>query len=396
MTFPTLQQIFDNISTDLKNEFGISSENDLKRVLVAIAASNAGFLKLLYLLLKDVQKNVFADTADPEENGGTLDRFGRVKLNRERRKATTGVYDLNVTGVIGGVIPVGAQFKSGENSAAPNQLFETTESLTLSGTTGIIEVESLLEGTDYALTVNDELFLVNPITNIDNLATVDAIVTAATPEETVEEYRDAILTAFRLESQGGAASDYRKWSLDVTGMRTVYPYTTPGASGEVDIYAEALPDYSTDTHGTPSTAMLEALWKNDFTGVFERSPDTSLPDYERGRRQLGLTLINIIAVTPKNIIVTITNLKDESATEKAKISAALETYLYNIRPFISGIDDYNNKKDTITVSDLFYTISNAVSVGNTFDSVAISGAYTVLPHTFENGDIPYLASIVYA
>lgn len=396
MTYPTLTQIFNNISADLKEKFGISTEDDLKRVLVAIAASNAGFLKLFYLMLKDIQKNIFADTADREENGGTLERFGRVKLGREPNKATTGVYELNITGVLGGTIPEGTQFKSGASSNSPNQLYEATEELVLTGTTGTIEVESVLEGTDYKLQANDELFLVNPITNIDSLATVASVTEEPTDDETTEEYRDAVLKAFRLEPQGGAASDYQLWALDVVGIRTVYPYTALGASGEVTIYAEALPAFSTDSHGTPSTAMLNALWKDDFTGVFEQSPDTTLTVYERGRRQLGLSNINILAVSPKTVSLDIVNLKDQSTAEKAKITAAITDYFYNLRPFIAGVDDPNNIKDTMTLSGLVQTITSAVAVGNTFDSVTVSGTFTTLPHTFENGDIPFLNTITYS
>lgn len=396
MTYPTLKEIFDSISSDLKEAFDISTENDLKRVLTQIAATDAGFLKLLYIALVDVRKNIYPDTADSEENGGTLERAGRIKLGREPIKATQGVYTINITGQIGGTLSEGDQLKSGANSLHPGELFEITEDVTLTGTSGTVEIQSVLAGLDYELNQGDELFLVKPTANINNLATINTVTTSPTDAETIEEYREQVLKAYRLEPQGGANSDYVYWSQDVTGVRTVYPYTTEGDSGSATIYVEALESYSIDSHGSAPADMILELWdKDNFTGVFEQDPDTSKTIYERGRRQLGLTDITLLSVTPKAINITITGLQDTSASVQSSIQDALTEYLYYIRPFIAGVDDVNNKRDTINISGLISTITNVVTAGNTFDAITVSGDVTSLPFTFENGDIPYLGTITY-
>lgn len=396
ITAPTLTELFTAISADFKNRFSISSENDLKRVLTALATVNAGMLKLFYLAVMDVQKNVWPDLADSEEMGGTLERFGRVKLGRDPYPAIQGEYTLTITGEIGGILPIGTQFKSSSESTNPNCLFTTTESVTLSSTTGYVSVLANNSGTDYELAEDDILYTVNPITNITSKAIVYSVDTIPTDAEDMEVYRELVLQSFRLEPNGGSASDYVYWALDVDGIRTVYPFTAAGTSGVVSIYAEATVAASTDGRGTPTTALMEALWKSDKTGVFELDPDTTQSIYNRGRRQIGLSDITILAITPLPVIVTITNLKTQTDAVKASISSKITDLLYYKRPFVAGVGDINDRNDTIYLSDVIVAIAEAVEAGNTYDSVEVTCNGLALPFQFLNGDIPYLNSVVYA
>ncbi len=395
ITPPTLSEIFAAISADFKDRFSISSENDLKRVLIALAASNAGMLKLFYLALSDVQKNIWPDLADSENSGGTLERFGRLKLGRDPYPAVQGEYTIAITGSPGATLPVNTQFKSSSDSTSPNSLFTVTASVTLSGTTGTAIILANNAGTDYELTVGDILFTVNPITNISSKAIVASIITQAKDAEDIEQYRELVLQAFRLEPNGGSASDYVYWALDVDGIRTVYPYTTPGTSGVVTIYVEATPAASTDGHGTPSQALMDALWKPDKTGVFELDPDTTQSIYNRGRRQLGLSDITISPVTPLAVVVTITNLKTQNVTVKASIQSEIESVLYYKRPYVAGVGDINDRNDTLYLSDIIAAIQNAIETGNTFDNVTVTVNGLGLPFQFLNGNIPYLSGVVY-
>lgn len=396
VTAPTLNELYAAIASDFKNRFGISSENDLKRVLTALAIVNSGMLKLFYLALMDVQKNAWPDLADSEEIGGTLERFGRLKLGRDPYPATQGEYTLTVTGAIGATIPIGTQYKSSANSTHPNSLFTTTESITLTAETGSIAVLSDRSGTDYELANGDELYTVNPIIGITSKAIVAFVDTIPTDAEDIEVYRELVLQSFRLEPNGGSASDYVFWALDVDGIRTVYPFTEEGTSGIATIYAEATVASSTDGHGTPSTALMEALWKSDKTGVFELDPDTTQSIYDRGRRQIGLSEISILPVIPMAVVVTVTGLKVQTDTEKNSISNKITEMLYIKRPFVAGVGDVNDRNDTLYLSDIIIAISEAVAVGNTYNSVDVLCNGQPLPFQFLNGNIPYLSSVVYA
>ena len=394
-TAPTLTELYQAISSDFKQSFSINSENDLKRTLIALASSNAGMLKLFYLALLDVQKNIYPDLADSENNGGTLERFGRVKLGRDPYPATQGIFKITVTGTIGAEVAINTQFKKiDENSPLPS-LYTATETVVLTATTGLITIISDKSGTDYNLAVGDELYSVNPINNISSLVVVSSVETEAIDEEDIEDYRELVLKAFRLEPNGGSNSDYVAWALDVEGIRTVYPYTTAGVAGTATVYAEATVSASTDGRGTPSQVLMNALWTYDKTGVFELDPDITQSIYNRGRRQLGLTEINILPVNPVAVNITLTNLKNKSVEVKVSIVDELKKMLFYKRPFIVGVGDINNKKDTLYMSDIIVALQNAIETGNTYDNVSATCNGLPLPFIFLNGNIPYINTITY-
>ncbi len=119
ITIPTLSQLISDVRTDLESKFGDSIPLVGKIFLNALAAVQGGKLKLYYLVIGSLQKNIFVDTADPEATGGTLERFGRVKLGRNPFPATAGSYVVEVTGTVGAVILAGTTFRSNDDSTNP-------------------------------------------------------------------------------------------------------------------------------------------------------------------------------------------------------------------------------------------------------------------------------------
>jgi hypothetical protein len=81
-TIPTIQTIFNDILSDLEAEFSITINPFGHAFLVALAGVLSGILWLYYLSIGNVQKNIWFDTADPPENGGTLLRYGLTILGR--------------------------------------------------------------------------------------------------------------------------------------------------------------------------------------------------------------------------------------------------------------------------------------------------------------------------
>ncbi len=88
----TYAQLYTSIKADLEAQMQTNIPVIGKAMLWVFAVVQAGKLWLFYLALAGVQKNIFVDLADPESMGGTLQRFGRVKLNRDPFPATAGVY----------------------------------------------------------------------------------------------------------------------------------------------------------------------------------------------------------------------------------------------------------------------------------------------------------------
>jgi uncharacterized phage protein gp47/JayE len=168
----TIAQIYAQVKADLEAQMQSQIPLIGKSMLRVYALVQASKIWLIYLAIELVQKNIFVDTADPESMGGTLQRFGRVKLNREPFQATAGQYEVAVTGTIGGVIPASQTFKSNDDSNSPNYLFILDNAYTLVATTDTITLRALTAGLDAKLVVGDKLTSTAPMAQVDSLVTV--------------------------------------------------------------------------------------------------------------------------------------------------------------------------------------------------------------------------------
>lgn len=392
ITIPTTNQLYTDILSDLEAQYGVSIPLFGKVVLRAFAGVQAAKLKIIYLVIGNLQKNIFVDTADSESKGGTLERFGRVKLGREPFPAVSGQYTLTVTGEIGALIKAGTTFKSDDSSTSPGFLFVIDNDYILVSTTDSITVRALTSGTESALSVNDTLSPTSPIALVNSgpsSVTVSAITVQPLAAEDLEAYRTAIINSYRLEAKGGAATDYRLWSSDAQGVRFVYPYAKSGAVGEVDLFVEATVSDSIDGKGTPSAQLLV-----DVEDVVEFDPDSTLPTLERGRRPLQV-IVNFLPVTIIEVDITINNYVGINASIEALLLSAITDAINNVRPFIAGADLLVNKNDIIDVNKIIGVIITQTP-GATFGSITIDFNGSALnTFTFIDGNIPHLNSITY-
>lgn len=387
---PTLNELYTDIISDLESQYSATISLVGKVFLRALAMVQAGKLKLFYLAIGLLQKNIFVDTADSESIGGTLERFGRIKLGRNPYPARAGVYVLKVTGSIGAVIKASTTFKSDDSSLNPGFLFVIDNDYTLVATTDYITVRALTIGAESKLALLDTLTSTSPIALVNNPVTVYSITTEPLVAEDIEAYRLAIINSYRLEAQGGAATDYRLWSADAQGVRFVYPYAKSGAVCEVDLYIEATVADSTDGKGTPSAQLLL-----DVEAVVDRSPDTSLDANERGRRPLQV-IVHYLPVTIKTVDIVITGFTGITNDQKTLLLNAITDSVNLIRPFIDAADDLVNRNDTIDNNKIIGVITTQIP-GAIFSSVTISvNGVVVSIYNFTLGNIPYLNSITYA
>lgn len=387
---PTLNELYTDIISDLESQYSATISLVGKVFLRALAMVQAGKLKLFYLAIGLLQKNIFVDTADSESIGGTLERFGRIKLGRNPYPARAGVYVLKVTGSIGAIIKASTTFKSDDSSLSPGFLFVIDNDYTLVSTTDYITVRALTIGVESKLALLDTLTSTSPIALVNNPVTVYSITTEPLAAEDIEAYRLAIINSYRLEAQGGAATDYRLWSSDAQGVRFVYPYAKSGAVCEVDLYIEATVADSTDGKGTPSAQLLL-----DVEAVVDRSPDTSLDANERGRRPLQV-IVHYLPVTIKTVDIVITGFTGITNDQKTLLLNAITDSVNLIRPFIDAADDLVNRNDTIDNNKIIGVITTQIP-GAIFSSVTISvNGVVVSIYNFTLGNIPYLNSITYA
>lgn len=384
ITIPTLAQLYSQVKSDLEATYTITIPVVGKSFLRTMAAVQAGKLKIYYLAIAHLQKNIFADTADSESMGGTLERFGRVKLNRSPFAAVSAQYLVQVTGTTGTTIPASTTWKSDDDSLSPGYLFVLDDEFVLDGTNQIT-LRALTAGEISALSVSDTLTLTAPIALVNSTASVISESIAPQEAETTEEYREKVLQAFRLEPQGGAAADYRLWAADVQSVAQSYPYVVSGNSNQINLYVEATLADSTDGKGTPGSAIL--------TDVEESVED---PTVDRpGRKPLGVFQVNYLPVTIKEIAINITSFIGITNDQKTQLFDAIEEQLSAVRPFIGAIDILADKNDIYDTNKIISQVLETLP-GSVFGAVTLTvDGSPVSTYTFDNGEIPYLDAITY-
>lgn len=389
-TIPKLQELYTSILSDLEAQYGTSINPLGKAFLRALAAVQAGKMKLQYLALGNLQKNIFVDSAEPESMGGTLERFGRVKINRNPFPAAAGKYSVQVSGQIGSTIKASTTFKSDDSSLNPGLLFVLDNDYTLLNNPDLITIRALTAGAVSRLDINDTLTSTSPISNVSS--SVEVITEEVEPldAETVEEYRAEVIRSYQLSPQGGADVDYRLWSQDAQGVAQVYPYATSGKDSEIDLYVEAIPADSIDGKGTPSNSTL-----NRVQEVVEFNPNTNLPILQRGRRPLGMFQINYLPITVAEIDLIITGYVGLTTDIQTLLINALKDAINKTRPFVAGADILANKNDYIDNNKLVGIIVSQTP-GAIFTSITLKvNGSTLVSATFVGGTIPYLNSVTF-
>lgn len=388
ITIPTTTELYNSILADLQATYGSSIPTFGKNFLRATAAVQAAKLKLYYLAIGKLQKNIFVDTADRESNGGTLERFGRIKLNRNPNPATAGQYEVSVTGTIGATINASTTFKSDDDSSNPGNLYVLDIAYVLVSSPDTITIRALESGLDSKLSNGDTLTATAPIANVDSQVTVSLEAIEPLAAETIEDYRQVALEAYRLEPQGGSASDYKLWAADAQGVLRAYPYANSGESNVIDLFIEATVLDSIDGKGTPSAGLLVTVEE-----VVEFDPDVTRPLNERGRRPLGVFDINFLPVIVQDIVININGYVGIDVTKQTQIENAIELLIDGIRPFISGADVLAEKNDILDSNRIISELLRAVP-GSIFSSIDFTvGGLPFSSYTFDNGNIPYLDSI---
>lgn len=388
-TIPTFEQLNSAILADLQAQYGVSISSVGKVFLRVLAAVQAGRLKLLYLVLANVQKNIAPDTADSIAVGGTLERFGMIKLGRNPFPAQAAQYSIEVKGDIGAVINSQVTWKSDDTALSPGILYILDNPFTLTSTTDYVTVRALTAGIVGKQNFGDTLTVTSPIALVDSSASIVSTVVQPLSAESIEEYRLEVLAAYRKEPQGGAVTDYILWSQDAQGVSKIYPYAKSGFSNQIDLYIEANAVDSVDGKGTPSALMIA-----EVESVVNTDPDTTLPVLERGRKPLTV-IVNYLPITIRTVDIEIPSFVGLTSEIEASILNALKSSISQVRPFIDGYDSLSEKNDVLDVNKIIGVIINQ-QPGAAFAApiLKIDGV-SLNTFQFTFGDIPYLNSVTY-
>lgn len=365
MNIPTIQQIYQQIIQDYENRLGVTFPTWGRNFIKVHAMVNAMIFYAIYLKNAFVYRNMLPDTADSTANGGTLERFGMIMLNRLPFRATQSQYSVLGTGAIGSTIPAGRTFTTQRN----NVIYTIDVPFVFTSVPTPFVIRSLTAGTETRLFPGDVITIVSPVTGVTGTFVVQAEVTEPTDAEPLDSYRAKILQAYRYRSRGGAAADYRFWAGQVVGVRNSYPYTGVPLPN-VNLYIE-----SETGDGVPSPALLTAT-------------ETHVNQF----RPMGI-YVHYLPVVPVLVAITVQGAQSITTTDQTLIYSAMEQYLREKRPFIESTD--TNRHDVVNLNEIIATIQDVkpnVSLGNI--TVTFNGSQ-MASYMVNNGEIPKLDTITY-
>jgi uncharacterized phage protein gp47/JayE len=390
VTIPTLEELTNQILQDIATEFGVDV-SELGTTYVVAARVQAGMIYQQYLALSGVQKNIFYDLAEDE----ILIRYGTIILGRTPAPAESGEYTIEVQGEIGAVIPSGTQYKANDSALAAGYLFIVDQEFTLTAQIDSAPIRALTPGVESALFENDFLTATAPITDVNREAKVTAITKQPVAAEDIESYRADVIEAVQIEPQGGAPGDFRLWCSEIPEIRTTYPYAKLGAPGNIEIYIEATKENTapSEIEGVPTQATIDEV----YTAATAIDPETGIvvinPVTGKGRKPISVFTIIPLPVSPVPVDLDFTGLTDESVA--TDIRTAVESLLYNIRPFVAGADLLQNKNDVLTIGQIISEVISVLEGTGIIYTTLTMDVNDVLVNTYQFllGDYPYLRFI---
>lgn len=260
-----------------------------------------------------------------------------------------------------GSLAAGTQSTSNKNG----YIYITKTSIALDAATKQVEIIAINDpdkkggvGAAGNLDPGDTVSFVNPVDNVARDTVVISQVVTGADEESVEAYRQRIITRFQQRPQGGAYADYVIWGTEVSGIINIYPYA--GLPGEVDVYVEATPESSGNPDGIPTQAQLDAV-------------DTSIQFDEDGiaRRRPVTAFVNVYPITRTGFTITVLNLiADNLIQTQEDIENALDDFFAQRAPFIDGLTT-PPRTDLIDINSLTGVVDDFATAQNGFfDSVS--------------------------
>lgn len=288
---PSLETIYKRMLADMQSRVTSNTRIFSASILNILVIVFSGGMHLMYGYLQAIINNLFADTA-------ILFFLKRIAalFGIKQKSAAFASGSVVFTGVATTVVPTGTELVS-----SAGLTYVTTEEFTI-GITSNVAIIAIEEGTESNITT---LFvtMVNPEPDIDDqVAVVGGEIAGGSEEETVEELRLRLFQRLQNPPASGAASDYVRWALSITGVDKVW--VKKGA----------------DYLGGGSVAIVPA--KADLTSVGSVLIDTT-QDYIDSVKPIGARFADVIDVV--NITVTYSiSITPYNAGNEAAIKESLQ------------------------------------------------------------------------
>lgn len=379
ITIPTTQELIDTFVATFESKLG-QTVPALERSFISVlgrvlALSDTGLYKYA--------ANRILQTLAVTATGENLSLIGS-NYGVDRIAGTAAEINVTLGGTSGTTLPQTAAFVA-DNSGV-RYYPETDVVYDAASETFTLVAEQI--GTTGNAVAGDTFTIVSPVANLDTVATFSSTETAGADREAHSAYRRRVLDEIRTVGGAGNGVDYRRWGEESSNVARIYPYSgTPvdgsegtSEAGDRTIYVEATTAYSADR--TANAALLA-----EVRTLITTDPDTGLT-----RVPLGMpdSTLFVESITNQSIYVTITSLEATGSTALVDIQSdvedAIEDYLEELAPFVTGVDVEVDRNDTITdlslakVAQQIFDDLGAKATAITFsltDGGASEGAYTL-------------------
>lgn len=225
-TRPTLTELVARSQDDMDARLPGADSRLRHSALGVLATVHAGAMHGLYGYVDHLARQILPDTADAE----TLDRHAGI-WGVTRKAATQASGPVTATGVNGSVIAAGTVLQR----AGGLEYITEAEATVVAGS-AVLSVAAVSPGIGSVATSGARLTFVSPVAGVAAVAIVaPAGLTGGTEEESDALLRERLLARIRQPPEGGAAHDYRRWTLEVPEVTRVWEFPLWMGAGTVGV-----------------------------------------------------------------------------------------------------------------------------------------------------------------
>lgn len=295
-TRPALSEIIQRVRNDVLSR--LAADDVLRRADAEVYARvMGGVAHGLYGFVEWLSNQVIYDTAGAEY----LERWCSIwGLTRKPATAATGSVTFAVQA--GSVIPAGTVLQ-----ALDGVQYQTTADATITAPTATAPVAAVLAAAAGNRDAGQALSLASPIVGVQPTATA-GLLSGGADVELDDALRARLLSRIQQPPQGGAASDYSTWALEVAGVTRVWVYPAELGLGTITIR------FVRDNDGTGAAIIPDA------------SEVAALQAYIDARRPVTAQ-VTVVAPAAVPLNFQIQGLVPNNTTVQAAVQAELQDLL---------------------------------------------------------------------
>lgn len=204
LIFPTPSDLRDQYLQVLKN---LKPEVDVKKTdsdWYIRGSVVGGVFSGIYADQRKLADDAFPQSARRE----ALQKHLLTYFDGDFIQPTASIGDVAVTGTNGTVIPEGTEFVYEPSGNS----YQSTEEITLVGTTGLVPVQSVLTGQNQNLLTGAELTVSSPPAGLTSPGVTAEVIGGGRDVETSEEAAARILDFIQQPPAGGTSADYKRFA----------------------------------------------------------------------------------------------------------------------------------------------------------------------------------------